>query len=88
MSASDIGSEISSFDELEMQIQKRYLKTHLLSFTQTGNEAANFGNQLEDHIVNMIVNKLQLNPQDMKSNIWKSILTKIERIDVLEALSK
>ena len=44
MSASDIGSEISSFDELEMQIQKRYLKTHLLSFTQTGNEAANFGN--------------------------------------------
>lgn len=43
MSASDIGSEMSSINELEMQIQKRYLKTHLLSFTQTGNEAANFG---------------------------------------------
>ena len=43
MSASDIGSEMSSINELEMQIQKRYLKTHLLSFTQTGNEAENFG---------------------------------------------
>ena len=42
MSASDIGSEMSSINELEMQIQKRYLKTHLLSFTQAGNEAAIF----------------------------------------------
>ena len=54
MSASEIGSQVSSVNELEMVIQKRYLQTHLLLFTKADNQETNFDDSLEDHIVNII----------------------------------